>query len=184
MPDNRKIPLNGYGYIGRLALSGGDALSYDDIKLDDDDSDSINKAWDMAEEFGKSLDKFSEAIDKDDKETIQEILFGDEERPLPQVYMPKETYDRIDPELIKQKERECHCVVVPVDDKQMQHIKDTATPYYALPPMPKIPEIVMLDNPHRGKPGGNKTPRIEPKDYRKKKKAKRRAEKQARRRRN
>lgn len=65
----------------------------------------------------------------------------------------------------------------------MKRIKDDAVPYTMPPPMSKIPEIVMLDNPHRGKPGGNKTPRIEPKDYRKKKKAKRRAEKQARRKR-
>ena len=149
MPGNRKIPLNGYGHIGRLALSGGDALSYDDIKLDAED-----------------------VVEKAKAEN------------LPKVYILREQYEAIDPEIIRQQENEHHCVLVPVDRYEMERIQATAVPYTIPPPMPKIPEIVMLDNPHRGKYGGHGTPRIEPKDYRKKKKAKRRAEKQARRRRN
>lgn len=35
MPGRNRIPLNGYGHIGRLILSGGDALSYEDIKIDE-----------------------------------------------------------------------------------------------------------------------------------------------------
>ena len=99
------------------------------------------------------------------------------------VYMLQDAYDRLSPEMIADREAAYHCKLVPVDEYEIKRIKDDAVPYTMPPPMPKIPEIVMLDNPHRGKLGGNKTPRIEPKDYRKKKKAKRRAEKQARRKR-
>ena len=42
MPGRNRIPLNGYGHIGRLILSGGDALSYEDIKIDEK-SDIIRK---------------------------------------------------------------------------------------------------------------------------------------------
>ena len=119
---------------------------------------------------------------EDMKETFDKLREADGE-PV-KVYMLKSDYDRIDPAVIAEREAAYHCKIVPVSDEEMKQIKDNAITYHAAPPMPKIPEIVMLDNPHRGKPGGNKTPRIEPKDYRKKKKAKRRAEKQERRRRN
>ena len=117
---------------------------------------------------------------EDMKETFEKLREADGE--IVKVYMLKSDYDRIDPAVIAEREEALHCKMVPVDEYEMKRIKDDAVPYTIPPPMPKIPEIVMLDNPHRGKPGGNKTPRIEPKDYRKKKKAKRRAEKQARRR--
>ena len=117
---------------------------------------------------------------EDMKETFDKLREADGE--LVKVYMPKDAYDRLSPEMIAEREAAYHCKIVPVSDEEMKRIKDDAVPYTMPPPMPKIPEIVMLDNPHLGKPGGNKTPRIEPKDYRKKKKAKRRAEKQARRR--
>ena len=99
------------------------------------------------------------------------------------VYMPQDAYDRLSPEMIAEREAACHCKIVPVDECEMKRIKDDAVPYTMPPPMPKIPEIVMLNNPYYGKTGGNKTPSIEPKNYCKKKKAKRRAEKQARRKR-
>ena len=117
---------------------------------------------------------------EDIKETFDKLREADGE-PV-KVYMLKSDYDRIDPAVIAEREEALHCKMVPVDEYEMERIKFDSMPYTMLPPMPKIPEIVMLDNPHRGKHGGNKTPRIEPKDYRKKKKAKRRAEKQARRR--
>ena len=117
---------------------------------------------------------------EDMKETFDKLREADGE--LVKVYMPKNAYDRLSPEMIAEREAAYHCKIVPVSDEEMKRIKDDAVPYTMPPPMPKIHEIVMFDNPHRGKPGGNKTPRIEPKDYRKKKKAKRRAEKQARRR--
>ena len=117
---------------------------------------------------------------EDMKETFDKLREQDGE-PV-KVYMLQDAYDRLSPEMIAEREAAYHCKIVPVSDEEMKRIKDDAVPYTMPPPMPKIPEIVMLDNPHRGKPGGNKTPRIEPKDYRKKKKAKRRAEKQARRR--
>ena len=119
---------------------------------------------------------------EDMKETLEDLREHDGE--TVKIYMPKDAYDRLTPEMIADREAAYHCKIVPVSDEEMKQIKDNAITYHAAPSMPKIPEIVMLDNPHRGKPGGNKTPRIEPKDYRKKKKAKRRAEKQARRRRN
>ena len=119
---------------------------------------------------------------EDMKETFDKLREADGE-PV-KVYMLKSDYDRIDPAVIAEREEALHCKMVPVDEYEMERIKFDSVPYTMPPPMPKIPEIVMLDNPHRGKHGGNKTPRIEPKDYRKKKKAKRRAEKQARRRRN
>jgi len=118
---------------------------------------------------------------EDMKETFDKLREQDGE-PV-KVYMLQDAYDRLLPEMIADREAAYHCKIVPVDEYEMKRIKDDAVPYTMPPPMPKIPEIVMLDNPHRGKPGGNKTPRIEPKDYRKKKKAKRRAEKQARRKR-
>ena len=117
---------------------------------------------------------------EDMKETFDKLREQDGE-PV-KVYMLQDAYDRLSPEMIAEREAAYHCKIVPVSDEEMKRIKDDAVPYTMPPRMPKIPEIVMLDNPHRGKPGGNKTPRIEPKDYRKKKKAKRRAEKQARRR--
>lgn len=116
---------------------------------------------------------------EDKKETFEKLREQDGE--LVKVYMLKDAYDRLSPEMIAEREAAYHCKMVPVSDEEMKRIKDDAVPYTMPTPMSKIPEIVMLDNPHRGKPGGNKTPRIEPKDYRKKKKAKRRAEKQARR---
>ena len=118
---------------------------------------------------------------EDMKETFEKLREQDGE-PV-KVYMLQDAYDRLSPEMIADREAAYHCKIVPVDEYEMKRIKDDAVPYTMPPPMPKIPEIVMLDNPHRGKPGGNKTPRIEPKDYRKKKKAKRRQQKQSRRRR-
>ena len=117
---------------------------------------------------------------EDMKETFDKLREQDGE--VVKVYMPQDAYNHLSPEMIAEREAAYHCKIVPVSDEEMKRIKDDAVLYTMPPPMPKIPEIVMLDNPHRGKPGGNKTPRIEPKDYRKKKKAKRRAEKQARRR--
>ena len=118
---------------------------------------------------------------EDMKETFEKLREQDGE--VVKVYMPQDAYNRLSPEMIAEREAAYHCKIVPVDEYEMERIKFDSVPYTIPPPMPKIPEIVMLDNPHRGKPGGNKTPRIEPKDYRKKKKAKRRAEKQARRKR-
>ena len=99
--------------------------------------------------------------------------------------MPKIAYDRLSPEMIAEHEAASCCKIIPVDEQEMKRIKDGAIVYIMQPPMPmpKIPEIVMYDNPHYGKLGGHGTPRIEPKNYRKKKKSKRRAEKQAHRKR-
>ena len=118
---------------------------------------------------------------EDMKETLEDLREHDGERV--KIYMPKDAYDRLSPEMIADREAAYHCEIVPVSDEEMKRIKDDAVIFHAAPEMPKIPEITMLDNPYRGTFGGHGTPRIEPKDYQKKKKAKRRAQKQARRKR-
>ena len=114
------------------------------------------------------------------KESTEDIINRAKAENLPMVYILKEQYAKIDPAIIRQKEAEFHCVLVPVDEHEMQRIKDDAVPY-TMPP--KIPDIKMLspavyDLPHI-KGGRYHEP---PRDLKKKKKAKRRAEKQARRR--
>jgi hypothetical protein len=103
---------------------------------------------------------------------------------VPKVYMLREKYEQIDPNIIHQKEIENCCIIVPVEEAELQRIREQAVVYTAPPPMPKIPDVFLHDPVtynSSGKPGGNKTPKIEPKDYCKKKRAKRRAQKQARR---
>ena len=126
----------------------------------------------------------------DDQQSIidevkEALIAGAKENNLPVVYILKEQYRQIPPEVRHQQEIENHCVLVPVDRYEMERVKADAVPYTTMPhfPIPEPPEIVMYDNPYRGKFGGNKTPKIPPKDYAKKKKAKRRAQKQARRKR-
>lgn len=125
-------------------------------------SDQRNHIEDMKEAFEK--------LREEDGKTVK-------------VYMPKNAYDRLSPEMIAEREAAYHCEIVPVSDEEMKRIKDNSITFHVMPEMPKIPEITMLDNPYSGKFGGHGTPRIEPKDYQKKKKAKRRAKKQARRKR-
>ena len=104
---------------------------------------------------------------------------------VPKVYILKEQYEMIDPEIIHQKEAEFHCVLVPVEEHEMKRIKDDAVPYtvpYTMPPkLPdiKMPTPVMYDVPHV-KGGRYHEP---PRDLKKKKKAKRRQQKKSRRKR-
>jgi hypothetical protein len=114
------------------------------------------------------------------KESAEDIINRAKEENLPVVYILKEQYAKIDPAIIRQKEAESHCVLVPVEEHEMQRIKDDAVPY-TMPP--KIPDIKMLtpavyDLPHV-KGGRYHEP---PRDLKKKKKAKRRMQKQSRKR--
>lgn len=101
----------------------------------------------------------------------------------PMVYMLKAEYAKLDPATIHQHEEKAHCIIVPVEQADIDRIRQEAVPYTMPPAMPKLPDIIMHDAPHIGKIGGNKTPKILPKDYAKKKKAKRKMQKQSRRRR-
>lgn len=101
---------------------------------------------------------------------------------VPKVYILKKQYESIDPEFIHQKEAEFHCVLVPVEEHEMKRIKDDAVPYTMpsmLPDTIRVQQSVMYDVPHV-KGGRYHEP---PRDLKKKKKAKRRAEKQAKRKR-
>ena len=157
------------GVIGRLAARGMLGV----------DAEELNKAVEsITAQSEEQVQVFKEL---EERRQLEERA---ERENLPKVYILKEDFRKLDPAMIHEQEDKYHCVLIPAEEHEIQRMKEDAVPYTMPPPMPKIPEIVMLDNPHRGKHGGNKTPRIEPKDYRKKKKAKRRAEKQARRRRN
>ena len=101
---------------------------------------------------------------------------------VPKVYILKRLYESIAPEIIHQKEAEFHCVLVPVEEHEMKRIKDDAVPYTMpsmLPDSIRVQQSVMYDVPHV-KGGRYHEP---PRDLKKKKKAKRRAEKQAKRKR-
>ena len=112
----------------------------------------------------------------------------EEVRELPKVFILKSQYEKLDPDVIFKMQEEAHCVLAPVEQEVFDRIQQEVVVINAQPPMPEIqevPEIIFEDAPHislydSGKHGGNKTPRIPPKDYAKKKKAKRRQQKSSR----
>ena len=116
---------------------------------------------------------------EDMKEALEDLRDHDGETVM--IYMPKDAYDRLTPEMIANREATYHCKIVPVSDEEMKRIKDDAVPYT----MPlkfqdiKIPTPAMYDLPHV-KGGRYHEP---PRDLKKKKKAKRRQQKQSRRKR-
>lgn len=107
---------------------------------------------------------------EDMRKALEELT---ERENVPKVYILKEQYEMIDPKIIHQKEAEFHCVLVPVEEHEMEYIKDHAVPY-TMPP--KLPDIKV---PHV-KGGRYHEPS---RDLKKKKKAKRRQQKQSRRKR-
>jgi hypothetical protein len=132
--------------------------------------------------FDASLDTIvkeqDESLVEDMRKTLKELS---ERENVQKVYIPKKHYDAIDPEIIRQKEAEFNCVIIPVDEHEMKRVKDYAVPY-TMPP--KLPDIKMLqpavyDLPHV-KGGRYHEP---PRDLKKKKKAKRRQQKKSRRKR-
>ena len=107
---------------------------------------------------------------------------------LPKVFILREQYDKLDPAVIREKQEEAHCILVPVERDEMDRIRQEAVVYTPMPEMPKVPEILWQDpssylgGASIGKGHKHIDGRYEPKDYAKKKKAKRRQQKQARRR--
>ena len=127
-----------------------------------------------------SVDTIAKEQDESPVEDMRKALEELAEREnVPKVYILKEQYEAIDPEIIHQQEAEHHCILVPVEEQEIQRMKEEAVPY-TMPP--KLPDIKMLqpavyDVPHV-KGGRYHEP---PRDLTKKKKAKRRSQKQARR---
>lgn len=136
----------------------------------------ITKA--MAEEAAAKMKDQDESPVEDMRKVLEERA---ERENVPKVYILKRLYESIAPEIIHQKEAEFHCVFFPVEEHEMKRIKDDAVPYTMPPKLPDImmQQPVMYDVPHVKGDRYHKPPR----DLKKKKKAKRRAEKQARRKR-
>ena len=107
---------------------------------------------------------------------------------LPKVFILREQYDKLDPAVIREKQEEAHCILVPVERDEMDRIRQEAVVYTPMPEMPELPEFLWQEpSPYYGGVNIGKGHkhiggRQDPKDYAKKKKAKRRQQKQARRR--
>ncbi len=107
---------------------------------------------------------------------------------LPKVFILREQYDKLDPAVIREKQEEAHCILVPVERDEMDRIRQEAVVYTPMPEMPKLPDIIWQEplpyyrGANIGKSYKHIGGRQDPKDYAKKKKAKRRQQKQARRR--
>ncbi len=105
---------------------------------------------------------------------------------LPKVFILREQYDKLDPAVIREKQEEAHCILVPVELYEMEWIRQGAAVYMPASEMPKLPEILWQEpSPYYGGANIGKGHkhiggRQDPKDYAKKKKAKRRQQKQAR----
>lgn len=106
---------------------------------------------------------------------------------LPKVFILREQYDKLDPAVIRENQEEAHCILVPVERDEMDRIRQEAVVYIKRPEMPKLPEILWQEpSPYYGGANICKSHkhiggRQDPKDYAKKQKAKRRQQKQARR---
>lgn len=143
----------------------------------------------LADKLGlvNALMSGDDAITPDSEQEVEDFKKAIEEKQrstLPQVYMLKEEYDKLTPEFIRQQEEKNHCVIIPAEKDEIDRMRLDSIPYTAMPPMPKVPDIIMQDpyyGSHRGKPGGNKTPKIAPKGYAAKKKARRKQERKSRR---
>ena len=107
---------------------------------------------------------------------------------LPKVFILREQYDKLAPAVIREKQEEAHCILVPVERDEMDRIRQETVVYTPMPEMPNLPETIWKEpSPYYGGASickGHKHigGRYDPKDYAKKKKAKRRQQKQARRR--
>lgn len=105
----------------------------------------------------------------------------------PKVFILREQYDKLDPAVIREKQEEAHCILVPVERDEMDRIRQEAVVYTPVPEMPKVPEILWqepspyFEGASIGKSHKHIGGRYTPKDYAKKKKAKRRQQKHSRR---
>ena len=137
-----------------------------------------------AEEIAKAVEDIT-AQSEEQVELLRELSVRKEleeraEREnRPKVYILKDSYHKLNPTMIATQEEKYHCVLIPVDEHEIQSMKEDAVPY-TMPP--KIPDIKMLS------PAVYDLPRIKggryheaPRDLKKKKKSKRRQQKQSRR---
>ena len=162
MPANHPIILNG---MGRLGLMNEAAQAMIDASVD-----AVSKAQDDAQ-----------AQDLKEQFERQQLEERAKRENMPMVYVLKEQYRQLDPAMIREKEEKYHCVLIPAEEYEIQRMKETAVEY-TMPP--KLPDVKMLqpavyDLPHV-KGGRYHEP---PRDLKKKKKAKRRMQKQSRRKR-
>lgn len=161
MPARHPIILNGMGHRG-LMNAAADAMiaaSVDAVsKAQDDDN-----AQDLKEQFER-----------------QQLEERAKRENMPMVYVPKEQYHQLYPSVIREKEEKYHCVIIPVEEYEIQRMKENAVEYTMPPELPDIKVLhpVVYDLPHV-KGGRYHEP---PRNLKKKKKAKRRQQKQARRR--
>ena len=104
------------------------------------------------------------------------------------MFILRDQYDKLDPAVIREKQEEAHCILVPVERDEMDRIRQESVVYTKMPEMPKLPEIIWQEpSPYYGgaricKSHKNIGGRQASKDYAKKKKSNRRQQKQARRR--
>lgn len=100
---------------------------------------------------------------------------------LPKAYILKAKYDEMSEEQIKSLEAKNEYVLVPVEEEELERLKQNATPYTMPLTMSKPPELPILEPcVSAGRIGSCKTPKIKPKDYAKKRKKKQRLQKQSR----
>lgn len=162
MPANHPIILNG---MGRPGMMNEAAQAMIDASVD-----AVSKAQDEAQ-----------AQDLKEQFERQQLEDRAKRENMPIVYVLKEQYRQLDPAMIREKEEKYHCVLIPAEEYEIQRMKEDAVEY-TMPP--KLPDIKMLqpavyDLPHV-KGGRYHEP---PRDLKKKKKAKRRMQKQSRRKR-
>ena len=58
---------------------------------------------------------------------------------LPKVFILREQYEKLDPAVIREKQEEVHCILVPVERDEMDRILQEAVVYTKPPEMPKLP---------------------------------------------
>ena len=97
---------------------------------------------------------------------------------MPIVYILKDQFHQLNPAMIHAQEERCHCVMIPVEEYEIQRMKDEAVPY-TMPP--ELPDAKMLTPTVCNLPDFKSQHYRElPRDLKKKKKAKRRQQKQSR----
>lgn len=140
-----KIPLNGFGRLGRLAFMssiGADSLSYAELK-----------------------------------ETAEKLMGPT----LPTVFVPKDLFEHIPPKLISEQEAIHHCIIKPTEriEARLPIMDNLALAEKLKDMIDRMPIKVDVDT--EDLPKERYHDRTFPKDYWKKKKAKRRIQKQSRR---
>lgn len=100
---------------------------------------------------------------------------------LPKAYILKAKYDEMSEEQIKSLEAKNEYVLVPVEEEELERLKQNAVLYTMPMTMSKHTQLPILEPCVRvGRIGSCKTHKILPKDYAKKRKKKQRLQKQSR----